>query len=182
MVSIQDLGEVAKLDFGTEAAGASLKMHQARHVGRDDVLGLRCLHESQLVVAHPGRYGFFGGGECPAEAAAFVVTKKVDQLDSFNSLEKGLRLVEGRVMYSLAHGRHVEAADRRATVVESYFVREFGPGKFVYLQHVVEELDEIIDMLRDMVSLRAGRRGDELITDVVRAASGWDDDVLETRK
>ena len=63
--------------------------------------------------------------------------------------------------------------------MQRYFVRKLTPREVSDLKDVMEELDEVVDVARDVFALGAGRRSDEFITDVVGTASGGYDDVLE---
>src|SRR6185369_7893275 len=80
--TVEDLRDVNELDRQTEPFGASALMHDARHVGGDDVLGAGTLVIGHLVVAHLRRHRLLEYGEGAAEPAALIRTIGVDEADS----------------------------------------------------------------------------------------------------
>src|SRR5450631_4619187 len=69
---VQDLRNVNELDRKAEPLRTSFLMHDARHVGGNDVLRAGFLMVVHLVVAHLGRDRFFEYRKRSAETAALV--------------------------------------------------------------------------------------------------------------
>ena len=57
-------------------------------------------------------------------------------------------------------------------------MRKARPGELVHFQYVMQKLDEIENFLRDRFPLRGWSSGGELISNVVRTASGGGNDVV----
>ena len=70
-----------ELHRNADALGAALLMHQARAVGRYDVLGAGLGVIADLVVAHLGRDDFLEDRERAAKAAALIGPRRRDELD-----------------------------------------------------------------------------------------------------
>jgi hypothetical protein len=63
--------------------------------------------------------------------------------------------------------------------VQPDLVRELGPGKGLDLQHIVQELDQLIDMAADVADLVGLRHRVQMAAQVVHAAAGRHDDMVE---
>src|SRR5216683_2237143 len=133
---------------------ATLQMHQARHIGRDEIVGARLTDEFEFVVSHLGSHRFFSDRERSAKAAAFVWPFEVDELNPGDILQQIFRLRELRVVYAFAHRSHAEAADRGTTSVQSYFVLELCPRELSDLKNVVQKFHEIVHASRDLTTFR----------------------------
>src|SRR5258708_5196290 len=132
----------------------ALQMHQARHIGRDEIVGARPTDESDFVVAHLGSHRFLSNREGSAKAAAFVRPFELGKLDPRDVLQQIFWLGELRVVYEFAHRSHAEAADRGTTSVQSYFVLELRPRELSDLKNVVQKFHEIVHTGRDLATLR----------------------------
>src|SRR6202023_3225402 len=78
--SVQDLGDVDELHRNADALGAALLMHQARAVGRYNVLGAGLRVVADLVVTHLGGNDLLEHREGAAETAAFVGPGRLNEL------------------------------------------------------------------------------------------------------
>src|ERR1700682_4412977 len=79
----QDLRDVGELDREAEPLRASFLMHDAGHVGRNDVLRSGLLMVVHLVVAHLGRDRLLEYRKRSAEPAALVGPLRRDGPDGF---------------------------------------------------------------------------------------------------
>ena len=121
-------GDVDELDRHADALGAALLMHQARAVGRDDVFGAGLRVVADLVVAHLGRHDLLEHREGAAEAAAFVRSRRRDELDPLDLREQIHGLGEERLV-QLGRARVLQSAQGAAAVVQPDPVRKPRPGK-----------------------------------------------------
>jgi hypothetical protein len=62
--------------------------------------------------------------------------------------------------------------------VQRDLVREFRPRKLLDLQHVAQELGQVVDVGGDVSALGGVADRGELVTQVVHAAVRWGDDVV----
>ena len=85
-------------DVETQPFRAALLVHEARHVGRNDVLGPRVVMVGDLVVSHLGRDRLLENGECAAEPAAFIRPSRGHELDALHLAEQIDRLREERLV------------------------------------------------------------------------------------
>ena len=119
-------------------------MHDAGHVGRDDIVGAGFTHEFDFVVSHLGSHGLLRDRERSAKAAAFVRSFKVDKLNARDALQQLFRLGELGIVYAFAHRSQADAADRGTAGVQSHFVFELRPGELTHLQDVVQKFYEVV--------------------------------------
>src|ERR1700681_812459 len=94
--SVQYLCDVDELHWDTDTFRAAPLMHQARTVRGNHVLRASLGMIADLVVTHLGRNDFFEHTECAAEAATFVGTSRLDELNPLNLGEQVDRLGEER--------------------------------------------------------------------------------------
>jgi len=135
---------VDELDRHADALGAAPLVHQAGAVGGHDVFRPGPGMVADLVVPHLGRHSLLEERECPSEAAAFVGTRRGDELNGVDLRQQMHRLrKEGRVEFG--RPRMLERAQRSAAVVQADPMRETRPGERLHLQDVVQELDKLED-------------------------------------
>jgi hypothetical protein len=119
-------------------------MHDAGHVGRDDIVGASFTHEFDFVVSHLGRHRLLRDGERSAKAAAFVRSFEIDELNTPDVFQQLFRLGEFEVVYAFAHRSHADAAHRGTTGVQSHLVFELRPWELTHLQNVVQKFHEVV--------------------------------------
>ncbi len=131
-------------------------MHQARAVGRYNVLGAGLRVVADLVVTHLGGNDLLEHREGAAETAAFVGPGRINELHPLDLGEQVHGLGEERLV-QLGRPRVVEPAQSAAAVVQTDPMREFGPGECIDLQNVVKELDQLVGSRADFLD-RVGAR------------------------
>jgi hypothetical protein len=124
---------VDELDRNADALGTATLMHQAGAVGGDDVFGSRLRVIADLVVAHLAGDNFLEDAEGAAEAAAFVRTGWLDELDTRDLGQQVDGLGEERLI-ELGRKRVLEPAQCTATVVEADPMRESGLARISHTE------------------------------------------------
>src|SRR4029077_11367745 len=157
-------------------------MHEAGHVGRDDIVGASFTHEFDFVVSHLGSHCLLRDGERSAKAAAFIWPFEVDELNTGDALQQIFRLGELGVVYAFAHRSQADAADRGKTGVQSYFVFELRPGELTHLQDVVQKFHEVVYAGGNLSALRRIGRSGEFVSQMMGATAGGSHDVIERGK
>ena len=84
----QDFSHVNGADTGTLAAQGTTDVHQAGGVTAGDVFSLGLLYMAGLIGDHCAGYFRILNCEGTAEAAAFFLIRKGDQVDALNLLEQ----------------------------------------------------------------------------------------------
>src|SRR5271163_4500520 len=118
---------------------ATLKMHQARHVRRDDAVWRRLLHEGQLVVAHLGGYCLFGYREGSTETATFVHAIELGKCETGNPTKEGLWFGEDGIVHPFCHRCHIKTPNGRTTCMDRNLVFERRPRELPNLKDVMQE-------------------------------------------
>src|ERR1700687_4975821 len=95
---IQDLRNVDELDREAEALGTTFLMHDAGHVGGNDVLRAGLLMVVHLVIAHLGRDRLLEYRKRSAQSAALVGPLRRDEADTFDLAQQVQRLREERLL------------------------------------------------------------------------------------
>src|ERR1700674_183142 len=108
---IQDLRDVDELDREAKPLGTSFLMHDAGHVGGNDVLSAGLLMVVHLVVAHLGRDRLLEYRKGSAEPAALVGPLRRDEADAFDLAQQIERLREERLL-DLGHLGDTQGAQR----------------------------------------------------------------------
>ena len=128
--SVQHLRDVDELERQPEPLGAALLVHQAGHVGGDDVLGAGLAVVAHLVVAHLRRHRLLEHRERAAEPAALVGPLRHHEArcpSPPTSRSCGFENGGSSISDML---RLAQRAQRRAAVVQPDLVRELGPREF----------------------------------------------------
>src|SRR5215470_9641862 len=132
-----------------------------------------------LVVSHSRRYRFLEDREGSAEAAAFVGSVGLHELDAFDFRQQIHRFGECRLV-NLGHLRFAEGSQSCTAVVEADLVPELGPRERLDIEHVVQELDELEGPLAHSGYLSGLLDGGQVLPHVMRTTPRWPDDVVET--
>ena len=114
-----------------------------------------------------------------AEAAALVGPRRRHEFQPVNLGKQRLRLGEIGLPQFRGPGM-TESAERAATVVQTDFVRKARPRKSVDFQDVVEKLDQFIGAGTNSPDCRGLFHRRKVMTNMMDAASGRTDDVVET--
>src|SRR6266404_6884171 len=157
-------------------------MHEAGHVGRDDIVGASFTHEFDFVVSHLGSHCLLRDGERSTKAAAFVRPFEVDELNTGDALQQLFRLRELGVVYALAHRSQADTADCGTAGVQSYFVFELRPGELTHLQDVVQKFHEVVYAGGNLSALRRIGRSCKFVPQMMGTTAGGSHDVIERGK
>ena len=168
-------------DVEAEAFGAAFLVHEAGHVGRNDVLGPGTVMVLDLVVAHFGRYRLLEHRKRAAEAAAFIRPARRHELDASHFAQEIERFREERFL-DFRSFRGPQLAQRRAGVVQPDLMRKLRPRELVDLDHVMQKLDEFVGAAADSLDLRRLRDRVEMRAHVVGATPRRRNDGVELGK
>src|SRR6266481_3313488 len=157
-------------------------MHEAGHVGRDDIVDASFTHEFDLVVSHLGSHCLLRDGKRSAKAATFIRPFEVDELNTGYALQQIFRLGEFGVVYAFAHRSQADAADRGTTGVQSYFAFELRPGELTHLQDVVQKFHEVVYAGGNLSALRRIGRSCKFVPQMMGATARGSHDVIERGK
>src|SRR5712672_2174372 len=179
--SIQNLRDVNVFHGYTGALSASLLMHHAGAVGRDDVFraGLRLV--TNFVMAHLRRDPLLEDREGSTEAAAFIGARQLHHLDSAHLVQEVQRFGEG-IGPALRHARMSEATQRVAVVVVGHTMRELRPGECLDLKYIVKKLHQV-ESAPPYLANRVGLRDRiEIVSNVMHATARGRDDIVVVLK
>src|SRR5580704_13863097 len=168
-------------DVEAETFGAALLVHEAGHVGGNDVLGPGAVMVLDLVVAHSSRDWLLEHGKRATEAAAFIRAAWGDELDASHLTQEIERFGEERLVNLRSFGG-AQAAQRCASVVQPDLVRKFRPREFVDLHQIVQKLDQLVGAATDLLDQRCLRDCVEMLAYVVGATPRWRDDGFKLLK
>src|SRR4030095_12237580 len=115
-----------ELDREAEPLRTSFLMHDAGHVGGNDVLRAGFLMIVHLVGATVGRHRLFESQKRSAEPAALVGPLRRDEPNAFHLAQQVERLREEWLL-DLGHLGGAQRAQRRAAVVQADRMWKLGP-------------------------------------------------------
>jgi hypothetical protein len=131
-----------------------------------------------FVVAHLGRHRLLEDRECAAETAAFIRPARRHELDPSHLAQQIDRFREERLVDLRCLGG-TQLAQSAAGIVQTDLVRKLRPGKGIDLEHVMQELNQLIGIAFDLLRLCGLRYGIQVLAHVVGTTARWSHDVLE---
>src|ERR1700674_1516251 len=129
-----------ELDRQAKPLRAALLVHHERRVGRNDVFGAGAMVVVHLVVTHPRGNRLLEDREGPTESAALVWPVRFHELNAFHLGQEIYRFGEKRLV-DLRHLGLAQSTKRCAPVMKPDLMPELGPGKWLHLDHIVQEFD-----------------------------------------
>ena len=166
-----------ELDVEAEAFGATLLVHEAGHVGGNEIFGAGAVMVLDLVVAHFSRNRLLEHRKRAAEAAAFIGSARGRELDASHlTQESGLEKNGSSISEALAVRSVVQALCSPTLCGNS------AHGNSSTFHYIVQKLDQLVGAAANLLDRRCLRDCVEMFAHVVGTAARWVTMVSNSRK